>query len=111
MIRIACITSRRMIPPGAVTSLRVALCGALNVVAANAEPGFTNDYLPILWGIVAFGGVAVGIAPFLFRKFVNPRMPMWATALISVVFVLAWVVVAGPVIIIGGSFILVGRTM
>ncbi|MCL4694296.1 MAG: hypothetical protein KJ060_17535 [Candidatus Hydrogenedentes bacterium] len=111
MLRIDCITSRRKIPSWAVTAVRVALCGTIGVAAANAEPGFTNDYLPMLWGIVAFGGVAVGIAPFLFRKFVNPRLPMWATAIISIAFVLAWLGVAGPVIIIGGSFILVGRTM
>ncbi|GMV94371.1 MAG: hypothetical protein AMXMBFR82_41490 [Candidatus Hydrogenedentota bacterium] len=111
MIQIDCRASRREIPFRAVAAVRVALCGTIGVAAANAEPGFTNDYLPMLWGIVAFGGAAVGIAPFLFRKFVNPRLPMWATAIIAIAFVLAWVVVAGPVIIIGGSFILVGRTM
>lgn len=111
MIQIDCRTSRRKIPSGAVTALRVALCGIFGVAAANAEPGFTNDYLPILWSVVAIGGVAAGIAPFLFRMFVYPRMPMWATALVSVAFVLAWVLVAGPVIVIGGSFVLVGRTM
>lgn len=78
---------------------------------AFAEPGVSTSHLPVLRAIVAGGAILCAVAPHALKRFANLDWPAWGYWVASIVLALAFLVFAGPIIIVLGSILMTGRTM
>lgn len=76
-----------------------------------AEPHVSHGYLPLLWLVVLLGTLISGSVPFIIKKLIKRKFDRWVYWVSSIVLGLAFLIFAGPTIMILGSILITGRTM
>lgn len=78
---------------------------------AYAESGASTSHMPVLWAMVVGGAMLSATVPHVLKRFANLAWPVWGYWVASIVLALAFLILAGPIIIVLGSILMTGRTM